>query len=241
MAKTLLVVGASSDMGTRLIECAAEDYGRIYAHYRMLNGKLEHLKSVLGDKLVLVQADLTQEEEIGALIDQINTFHCPPSQIVQFAAPSCTNGHFHKLAISAFDEALIIGLRSTILICQAFLPAMVKQRYGRIVMMLSSVLSGPPAPYCAHYMTEKYALLGLMRSLASEYAAKGITVNGVSPSWTDTKYIQNQPEILVKKYAAENPAGRLLHVDEIIPAIRFLLSDGSGQVNGQNIFITGGR
>lgn len=241
MEKTLLVIGASSDMALRLIEESAGEYAHILAHYRRESEGLDRLKAALGDKLELLQADLSHEAEVLALIDAVKALGRMPEHMVFFAANAVTNTHFHKTPVAAFDTALSISLRAAILICQAFLPAMAKQKHGRVVMMLSSVLSGPPLPYSSGYVVEKYALWGLMRALASEYAAKGITVNGVSPTWTDTKFITQLPELVTAKHVSEMPVKRMLRVDEVTPAIRFLLSDAAGAVSGQNLFVSFGR
>ena len=79
-----------------------------------------------------------------------------------------------------------------------------------------------------------------MKSLATEYAAKGITVNGVSPAWVQTKYILNQPDFIVEKNAAENPTGKNPTVEDVVPTIAYLLSAAANGINGQNLSITNG-
>ena len=107
--------------------------------------------------------------------------------------------------------------------------------------MLSSVVNGAPPAFCANYVTTKYALLGLMRALAAEYAGKGITVNGVSPAWVETKFNANQPHVMAELNAKESPVGRNLVAGDVVPAIEYLLSDGADCVNGQNLLINFGR
>ena len=75
-------------------------------------------------------------------------------------------------------------------------------------------------------------MLGLVKALATEYAPKGITVNGISPAWVNTKYIDNQPDILKEQAAMNSPMGRNLEVAEIIPTIEYLLSEGASCING---------
>ena len=82
------------------------------------------------------------------------------------------------------------------MILQAFIPKMSKQNYGKIVFMLSAYLLGIPPKFQSPYITVKYALLGLMRNLASEYAAKGIMVNAVSPDMMETKFLSELPELI---------------------------------------------
>lgn len=241
MGKSLLVIGASSDMAMDSIREIHSEYDSIIAHYRRMNETLMTLKKELADRLILLQADLVHESAVGKLIFDIRETHLNPSHILHFPAPPCINQRFHKMPYEAFSQELDISLRSAVLILQNLLPQMAKEKYGRIVFMLSFVLRDIPPKYCSQYVVAKYALLGLMKSLAAEYADKGITVNGISPAWVMTKYLDTQPAILVEQNAKENPIGRNLRTDDLIPTLSWLLSDGAQCVTGQNVYITGGR
>ena len=241
MEKNLLVIGASSDMAMGTMRRIHTGYGHIIAHYRRMNSTLGSLKEELGSKLVLLQADLADEGETAGLISGIRGTGLPISHVLHCPAPPCTNQRFPKLPYAAFSGELDISLGSAVRILQAVLPQMAKARNGRVVFMLSFVLRDMPPKYCAQYVVSKYALLGLMRALAAEYADKGITVNGISPAWVMTKYLDTQPEILIEQNAQESPIGRNLVVDDLVPTVSWLLSDGAACVTGQNIYVTGGR
>ena len=126
------------------------------------------------------------------------------------------------------------------MILQKFIPKMSKNKYGKIVFMLSAYLLGVPPKFQSPYITIKYALYGLMRTLASEYASRGITVNGVSPDMIETRFLSEIQEVIIKKNAEQNPLGRNMTVKDVIPIIDYLLSDKAEAVTGQNIGITGG-
>ena len=237
----LLVIGASSDMGEALIESAHEKYSVIYAHYRNMNEELANLKERIGEKLVLLQADLSDEEQVRGLITEINGYGSMPTHIVHFAAPLFSNQKFQKIQWDVFEQGWDISFKSIVLILQAFLPKMAKAHYGKIVFMLSFVINNMPLKYCSNYVAIKYALLGLLKSLAVEYADKGITVNGISPVMVDTKFIKTQPDFIVEQHAESSPIGRNLVSADVIPSIEWLLSEGADCVNGQNISITCGR
>lgn len=98
-----------------------------------------------------------------------------------------------------------------------------------------------PPKYLSPYVTVKYSLLGLVKALAVEYADFDITVNGISPEMTDTKFLSEIPELIVQKSGMDNPLGRNLSVEEVVPTFEFLLSDGADCITGQNIAITGGK
>jgi 3-oxoacyl-[acyl-carrier protein] reductase len=91
-----------------------------------------------------------------------------------------------------------VSVHSIVLILQAFIPYMEKNRYGRIVFMLASYMQNYPAQYQSGYVTVKYALLGLMTSLTVEYADKVITVNGVSLDMMGIKFQSDIPEMIVE-------------------------------------------
>lgn len=241
MDKNLLVIGASSDMGMASIHKLSSNYEYIIAHYYHMNDTLQRLKDNLGDKLICLQADLSDEHQVKRLIDEIKQASIQPTHIISFPAPLCNNQRFHKIAWDVFESEINISLKALILILQAFIPEMAKKHYGKVVVMLSIVVNNTAPAYCANYVVTKYAMLGLVKALATEYAGKGITVNGVSPAWVQTKYIANQPDILVEQNMQSSPIGRILVVDDIVPTIEYLLSDGADCINGQNISVSGGK
>ena len=132
------------------------------------------------------------------------------------------------------------SVASIVLILKHFLPKMSKQKYGKVIFMLTSFTLNAPPKYQAPYITAKYALLGLMRDLAREYADKNIMVNGVSPEMMETRFLSDMPELVVQQNAANNPMGRNLRVEDVLPTFEYLLSDGADLVTGQNIGVTGG-
>lgn len=238
----LLVIGASSDMGMALIRKVHGNYDKIIAHYHHMSEKLSSLREEVGnDKMILLQADLSLEDSILNFIDQVKLISDCPSHIVHFPAPVCNNSKFHNIRWEVFQREYDISLKSAVLILQAFLPRMAKNHYGRVLIMLSYVVNNVAPAYCSNYVVTKYALLGLVKSLATEYATKGITVNGISPSWVNTKYIDNQPDVLKEQFAMDSPIGRNLEVGEIVPTMEFLLSEGASCINGENITISCGR
>lgn len=241
MDRVLLVIGASSDMGTAAIEKINGNYDHVIAHFLHMNKKLQELKDRLGDKMSCFQADLSEEGQVLEFIDGVKRAGLSPDHILHFPAPLCNNQKFHKIKWDVFQNEMDISLKSIVLILQAFLPDMARRRYGKVILMLSFVVNNAAPAYCANYVVTKYAMLGLVKALAAEYAGKGITVNGISPAWVQTKYISNQPELLIEQNVQASPLGRILNVDDIIPSIEYLLSGGADGVNGQNIAVTGGR
>jgi 3-oxoacyl-[acyl-carrier protein] reductase len=117
---------------------------------------------------------------------------------------------------------------------------MAKLPRARVVFVLSSVTRGLPPKFMSMYTVVKYAQLGLMKSLASEYAGTNVTVNAVSPSMIATQFLSRLPELAVQQAAAGSPRGRHATPEEVVGAIAFLLSPDAGYLSGAEIPITAG-
>ncbi len=241
MSKTLLVTGASAELGTAAISAVSKNYRCIVAHYHRMNPRLEQLQKELGDRLVCMQADLSDEGSTEALIDQVKAGGYVPTEFIHLPAPPIVTRKFHKTSWEVFQNSVDISVRSAVKVLSAFLPGMVKMKRGKVVIMLSMAVNHMPPKYNSDYVLTKYALLGLVKSLAVEYADKGITVNGISPALVETRFVEGLHDFLIEENAKQSPAGRNLKVEDVIPVIEFLLSEEAGCINGQNISVTCGR
>ena len=238
--KILFVTGASSDVGTALINKVESHYKIIWAHYCGSQKNLEELRKKYGEKIVPIQADFSDTESTQNLINVMIESGNIPNHIVHLPAPKAFNQKFWKCTWMDYQKGIDISLRSAVLILKAFIPFMVKKKYGKIAFMLTDCVIGIPPKFQIPYVTVKYALLGLMKSLAVEYADKGITVNAVSPDMIETKFLSDVPELIIAQNARNSPLGRNLTVDDVVPAFEYFLSDGADAVTGQNMGVTGG-
>mgnify|MGYP002858580403 CR=1 FL=1 len=242
MEKNLLITGSTSQVGINLLREIHKDYNRIYLQFRQMNQDFENLLTEINqpERITLLQADLSQDDDIEKMIESMLSFGSPPNQIVHLPFPKAYNKQFHKDKWGNYDLAWSVSVKSIVIILQALIPMMTKTQYGRIVFMLTSNTVNNPPSFQSSYVTVKYALLGLMKALSSEYIKKGITVNGISPNMMETKFLSELPQIIVEQNAFNSPLGRNVRVDEIIPIIQYLLSDAGGAMTGQNIAVTGG-
>lgn len=244
MKKALVLIGASSDMGIDLLRDTSDQYDKIITIYRKKSNDLVRAMSLCRSDIIELQFDFLDIDNYDyfntELLNITENLEGYEIHIVHFSAPKCNNNRFHKIKWNIFQKEIDISIRSFITVSQAFLPIMTTEKKGKIVVILSYLVENIPAKYCANYITVKYALLGLMKALAAEYSDKGITVNGVSPATVDTKYIDNQPEVLVNSWIEKSPLKRKIRTDEITAMIKFLLSDKADCINGENIVISCG-
>jgi 3-oxoacyl-[acyl-carrier protein] reductase len=178
MNKIILILGSSSDIGISLIKKIHMDYDVIIAHYNSDNKRLNDLKETIGDKLHIMQADFSSEQNIINLIENIENKIGHPTHIVHLPAAKVKNINFHKSDWRLIESDINISLRSIYLITQHCIKSMMKMKYGKIVIMLSSCTITIPK-FMLDYTVVKYALLGFMKSIATEYADKAININAI--------------------------------------------------------------
>ena len=235
----ILIIGASSDIGLNLIKNISDE-ALIIAHYNSSNGKLLELSENINNELVTLKADLSKEEETNKLISSIEKNYGTPNKIIHLAATRVENIRFKDIKWEDFEKDINITLKSAVLILNRFLPKLSKEKRGKVVLMLSSYVLGVPPKALSHYTTIKYAMLGLVKSLASEYSEKNIQINAISPSMVETKFLGNINEKLVELSSYNHPLKRNAIVEDITPIIKMLISNESDYINGVNIPITGG-
>lgn len=237
MDRKLLVTGASSDMGVELIKSVLDDYDRILAHYNHWNDKLEALKNEAGEKIAFLQADFSDAESVEKMLCRIMEEGIEPDHIVLLTSPKLVLQKFVKTEFSRFTESWNSAIQPDIMILQALLPRMLKQKYGKVIFMLTAYTVDVLPQYASAYAMEKYALLGLMKSLAAEYKSRGIAVNGVSPDMMHTKFLDNLPRLMLEQYAENRPDKRLLVPADVVPTFKRLLSDEGEFITGENISV----
>ena len=244
MEKVYLILGASSDLGIELIKNIIKSEGaekiRMIAHYFSSGAEIQNIKDNNPDfRIDMLNANLGDLEDTRKFIEQLKALECRPDYILNFCAYAYRFNRLSELDIMRMNFDMTIQVYSFALICQAFLPVMAESGFGKIVVMLSAATTNIPPKNTTEYTTVKYALLGLIKSIAADYGEYGININAVSPGMIETKFIKNIGR-KVKEFTAEkNPRHRNLQVSDVVPAIMFLLSDESQFMNGTNINLSG--
>ena len=244
MEKVYLILGASSDLGIELIKNIIKSEGaekiRMIAHYFSSGAEIQNIKDNNSDfRIDMLNANLGDLEDTRKFIEQLKALECRPDYIVNFCAYAYRFNRLSELDVKRMNFDMTIQVYSFALICQAFLPVMAESGFGKIVVMLSAATINIPPKNTTEYTTVKYALLGLIKSIAADYGEYGININAVSPGMIETKFIKNIGR-KVKEFTAEkNPRHRNLQVSDVVPAIMFLISNESQFMNGTNINLSG--
>jgi len=142
---------------------------------------------------------------------------------------------FEETTRELWDRTLAVNLTGGFLCARRVLPSMREHRYGRIVAIGSSAGKSGGARGAAAYATSKGGLMTMIRSIANEYAANGITSNALAPTLIDTDMIADRRDLL-----SRIPMGRFGRPDEVAALVAFLASEHAGYITGEIIDINGG-
>ncbi len=202
-----------------------------------------------GVRAFATRCDVTSREEVeqayGAIRSQLGT----PSILVNNAGLG-RSAPFLKTTVDFMDLHWRTNVLGTFHCAQVALPAMVESGHGRIVN-LASTAGKTGAPYIAAYAASKHAVLGLTRSLAAEFAGKGVTVNAVCPGYVDTPMTEENIRVIVERTGMtaadarqrlekQSPQGRFTSPEEVAALVVYLCSDRAANLNGQAITMDGG-
>ena len=146
---------------------------------------------------------------------------------------------FLKMNVEAWNEVIDINLKSVFHFTKYFLGGMIDNQWGRIIN-ISSIAAATGAYGKSNYSAAKAGLLGFTKSLALEMASKNITVNAISPGAIDTDMFNRIPEKYREAIIKNIPMKRLGEPIEVANLIKFLVSDESSYITGQNIHVNGG-
>jgi 3-hydroxybutyrate dehydrogenase len=240
-----LVTGGGTGIGA----AAARQLAAAGARLSLLGRRLEPLQSAGAHGATAIQCDVTDPARVEAAFDEARGVNGPIDLLIVNAGIA-ESAPFHKMSRESWDRIIATNLTAAFSCAQAAIGDLLKSDSGRLVFV-ASVASLRGVPYASHYAASKHGLLGLMRSLAAEYAKTSLTVNAVCPGYVDTP-MTDQSVARVSQITGRsegdarsaitnmNASGRLVDPEAIGNVIAMLCLPLSRDINGAAITIDGG-
>jgi 3-oxoacyl-[acyl-carrier protein] reductase len=232
--RRVLVSGASGGLGREIAESLLSDGFYVVMLCNQNKSKLEPLLNRYSNQSKAIEVNFLEDvnfdslkEEVGEIDSLINCVGTSSSQISW------------KIDKEQWNEVLDLNLNVPFRLAQLFIPGMRKNKFGRI-LFFSSIVAQKGVVGTAAYSASKSALLGLTRTMASELASSGVTVNCISPGYMDKGMISEVSDDLISNILQSVPSKSLGKSDNIVHAVSFLLDEKADYLTGQSININGG-
>ena len=243
------MTGASRGIGAAIARHLAAEGAHVVLASRS-RPQLEAVRDSLeGDGHAIVEMDLASaghtQEAIGA-VKQLGSI-----DILVANAGIAASAPYHRTDDEMFERMMTINATSVARLCRAFVPGMVDDGWGRVVIVASNAgLTG--YAYSSAYCASKHAVLGYMRAVALEIARTPVTMNAVCPGWVDTDMAREAVDRIAEKTGKSateaqkalekmSPQGRWVAPQEVAACVAMLCSDEAKSIHGQALAIDGGQ
>jgi NAD(P)-dependent dehydrogenase (short-subunit alcohol dehydrogenase family) len=242
--KTAFVTGASRGIGRAIAVALAQAGADVALVARNADGLAETAEAItaIGRDAYVIPADVTSYDAVAdaaaAAIDKLGYIDV----VINNAGGSNFMVPFRDLRLSGWDKLIQLNLSSAVYVCHAFAGHLLDRGQGSVINV-ASVAGVAAAPLLTPYGAAKAGLISLTRSLAVEWASRGVRVNALCPGWTATDLNKNlwQDPVAGPATVASVPMQRWGTSEEMTGAAVFLACEASSYMTGQVVVVDGGQ
>ena len=239
--KVAVVTGGSRGIGRAIAVALGKAGAHVVINYAGNEAAArESVDAVVqaGGKAEAKQFNVADEGAVQAAFKEIEAAHKRLDVLVNNAGIALDQ-LLLRVKQEEIDRTFATNLAGPLFCAKAAMRMMMRARVGRIIN-LSSVVAEAGNPGQAVYSASKAGIIGLTKTLAREYASRGITVNAVAPGFIETDMTASLPEAAQKGIVDQTPLGRVGKPEEVAAAVLFLASDEASYITGQVLRVNGG-
>jgi len=235
--KTALVTGATGGIGGAIARALHSQGASVVITGRKKEA-LDTLAAELGARAFSLVADLSDKAQLESLLDKAEELAGGVDILVCNAGITKDNLTL-RMKDEEWNDVINTNLSASFILNKAAFKKMMKKRWGRIINITSVVgVTGNPGQ--ANYAASKAGLIGMSKSIASECASRGITINCIAPGFIKTAMTDALNEAQQEKITSTIPSGKFGLPEDIAAATAYLASDEAGYITGQTLHINGG-
>ena len=242
--RTALVTGARREIGRAIALTLAAAGARVAIHHAGSPAESSDAAGVVaeieaaGGEAAAFGQDFARDDAGLHLAGAVASWS-PPDILVLNASIELPED-YRSITREHFDRQIAVNLRTTLELLQILVPSMAERGWGRVVT-IGSVQQERPHPAMMVYAGTKAAQRNWTVNLARQFGGQGVTVNNLAPGAILTARNRAQMDTEGAALAARIPAGRLGTPDDLVGAALLLCSDAGRYINGQNLYVDGGR
>jgi 3-oxoacyl-[acyl-carrier protein] reductase len=240
--RVALVTGSSKGLGKAIAKGLGLAGAKVAINYQNNTAKAEATAEELrraGCKVALVRANVIDPADVQRLCDTVAKELGPIDILVPNATPDQPQRPIEQYEWDFYQSMLDFFVKSPYLLTRATLAHMKKQKFGRIINITSEVFHQSVGNFSA-YVAAKGAQIGWSRSMATELAPFGITVNTIAPGWIPVERHEKDPQEVKDAYLASIPARRWGTPDDVAHAAVYYASNEAAFITGQTLCVNGG-
>jgi 3-oxoacyl-[acyl-carrier protein] reductase len=235
--KTALVTGATGGIGGAIAR-AFHRQGATVAISGTRREVLDSLASDLEQRVHVLPCNLADKDEVEALVPKAEEVMGQLDVLVANAGIARDN-LLVQLRDEDWEGVVAVNLTATFRLARAAVRGMMRRRFGRIIGITSVVgVTGNPGQ--SNYTAAKAGMIGMLKSIAAEYAKRGVTANAIAPGFIATAMTDKLNDKQREAILSRVPAGRLGTGADVAAAAVFLASDEAAYVTGQTVHVNGG-
>ena len=236
-----VVTGAGRGIGKSIAEALAKEGANLViadVGFDQAKETADELQKSFSIKAIAVKLDVSKSEEVKKTFDEANRTFGKIDILVNNAGIT-RDGFMIKIDESDWDSVIDVNLKGVFLCSKEAVKIMMKQKYGRIVN-IASIVAFTGNPGQANYSASKAGIVGLTKTIAKEYASRGITSNAVAPGFIKTAMTDALAENIKEEMKKSIPLGKFGTSEDVANSVVFLVSPQAGYITGQVIHVNGG-